>query len=457
MELKRKITDKLIKWKETSKGSTALLIEGARRVGKTYSLTSFGKNYYKSYILVDFSTNGENRNQIYDLFEKPHDLDMLFNELSLIYQTPLYKRDTLIILDEIQLCKKARERIKEFVADGRYDYIESGSLLSISEMGEGMVLPSEEEKIKMYPLDFEEFCWAKGDYVSIPFIKDCFDNLRPLGENLHKTMMSRFREYLIVGGMPQAVLKYIDTKNFEQVDTVKRNILSLYREDIAKYAKNYKNQVRAIFDEMPTQLAKKEKKFTLSSIDKRARMRNYENSFMWLIDSQVAIPAYNSTDPKSGLKQYSDRRTLKLYMMDTGLLITHAFSDESIFKNELYIGLLNDKYEVDEGMIMENAVCQALKNNHNEIYFYSRNSKKVIDGKEKQIKMELDFLIRDGYGKICPIEVKSGRNYQHHKSINEFRDKFKGQIGTSYILYTKDVMVNEEGIVHLPLYMAMFL
>lgn len=446
--LRRKITDDLIRWKNESNGRSALLIEGARRVGKTYIAKEFGEKYYKSYILVDFSDEDNRALELFNNFH--HDLDYLFSELSFLYKTTLYKRESLIILDEIQLAPKARQLVKHLVEDGRFDYIETGSLLSIKKNVKNILIPSEEDTICLYPMDFEEFCWANGDEQTIPFIKEHFDTLTPLGERNHKEVMKRFKEYLMVGGMPEAVKTYVNTKDFQHVDIEKRRILDLYRKDAAKYASGYEYKVLGIYDQIPGQLSKKQKRFKLSSLETNARTRDYTRAFSWLNEAMITNPCYRCTDPNAGLKLNSDSASVKLYMMDTGLLLTHAFHSDKVFDNQLYQAIMNDKLHVNEGMIMENIVAQQLRTSKNELYFYYGSDK---DNPSKNY--ELDFLILDKNLKICPVDVKSS-NYKSHHSLDMFIKKYKKRIGTPYILYTKDLMV-KDGIVHLPLYMSMFL
>ena len=368
MFMKRKIEEKLLKWKKESNGKTALLIDGARRVGKSYIVEEFAKQHYKSYILIDFNQVGS---EITDLFDMNlRDLDSFFMYLSAAFNVKLYKRESLIIFDEVQLYPRARAAIKYLVADGRYDYIETGSLMSIKKNVKNIVIPSEERHVKMYPMDFEEFLWAKGEDLILPIIRNCFEEKKPLGQALHRKIMTLFREYVIIGGMPQVVKEYIESGDFETADLVKRDILTLYREDIQKYASGYEKKVESIFDEIPAQLSKHEKKFTLSSLGKGSRFRDYENSFLWLQDSMIANVCFNSTEPNIGLKLNRDNSSYKVYMGDTGLLISHAFDENGIVSEEIYKKLLFGKLEVNEGMIFENIVSQMLVANGHNLYFY---------------------------------------------------------------------------------------
>lgn len=447
--MKRKIEEKLLKWKKESNGKTALLIDGARRVGKSYIVEEFAKQHYKSYILIDFNQVGS---EITDLFDMNlRDLDSFFMYLSAAFNVKLYKRESLIIFDEVQLYPRARAAIKYLVADGRYDYIETGSLMSIKKNVKNIVIPSEERHVKMYPMDFEEFLWAKGEDLIIPIIRNCFEEKKPLGQALHRKIMTLFREYVIIGGMPQVVKEYIESGDFETADLVKRDILTLYREDIQKYASGYEKKVESIFDEIPAQLSKHEKKFTLSSLGKGSRFRDYENSFLWLQDSMIANVCFNSTEPNIGLKLNRDNSSYKVYMGDTGLLISHAFDENGIVSEEIYKKLLFGKLEVNEGMIFENIVSQMLVANGHKLYFYSNSSRT-----DKDSRMEIDFLVAKSKitnrHNISPIEVKSGKNYTL-SSLNKFRKKYSEQTNEAFVLHTADLYIKDE-ITFLPVYMA---
>ena len=335
------------------------------------------------------------------------------------------------------------------MADGRYDYIETGSLIRLKKNIQDIIIPSEEEHIEMFPMDFEEFLWAMNDEVTVPLIRSCFENKTPLGPALHRKIMNDFRQYILVGGMPQSVLAYLNEKNFEASDSAKRKIIKLYRDDISKFASGYENKVFALFDNIPAQLSKKEKKYNLSSINKNARSRTYEDSFIWLNEAMIVNTCFNTTDPNVGLALSADNTTQKCYMADTGLLVTLTFMDNSFTENELYKAILFDKLGINEGMIMENIVAQMLRTNGHKLYFYSR-----CDNTNRENHMKIDFLISENK-KIAPIEVKSN-NYTSHSSLDKFKTKFSSKIGNSYILYSKDVMI-KDGIIHLPFYMAMFL
>ncbi len=447
--MRRKIYDEILKWKKRSAGQTALLIDGARRVGKSYIAEKFAAAEYKSYLLIDFNRAPK---EVTDLFENYlNDLDTLFMYLSGFYNTKLYERETLIILDEVQLCPRARSAIKYLVADGRYDYLETGSLMSIKKNVKDILIPSEEEHLKMYPLDFEEFLWALDNETLMPLIQTCYEKKQPMGQVLHRKAMDYFRQYMIVGGMPQAVEKYVETRDFDSVDRVKRSILELYRADIMKHAAGYEMKVAQIFDDIPAQLQKHDKKFKLSSLKKEARFREYDDALFWLSDAMIANICYNSTAPSIGLKLNMDRLTLKCYMADTGLLISHAFDENGIVSEEIYKKLLFDKLEFNKGMIVENIVAQMLTAAGHKLYFYSNPSRDEVSE-----RMEIDFLIAkskiSSRHNISPIEVKSGKNYTL-TSLKKFRNKYAEQTDTPYVLHTGDLK-EADGITYLPLYMT---
>lgn len=447
--MRRKIYEEILKWKKRSAGQTALLIDGARRVGKSYIAEKFAAAEYKSYLLIDFNRAPK---EVTDLFENYlNDLDTLFMYLSGFYNTKLYERETLIILDEVQLCPRARSAIKYLVADGRYDYLETGSLMSIKKNVKDILIPSEEEHLKMYPLDFEEFLWALDNETLMPLIQTCYEKKQPMGQALHRKAMDYFRQYMIVGGMPQAVARYVETRDFDSIDRVKRAILELYRADIVKHAAGYEIKVEQIFDDIPAQLQKHDKKFKLSSLKKEARFRDYDDALFWLSDAMIANICYNSTAPSIGLKLNMDRLTLKCYMADTGLLISHAFDENGIVSEEIYKKLLFDKLECNKGMIVENLVAQMLTAAGHKLYFYSNPSRDEVSE-----RMEIDFLIAkskiSSRHNISPIEVKSGKNYTL-TSLKKFRNKYAEQTDTPYVLHTGDLK-EADGITYLPLYMT---
>ena len=431
------------KWKEEN-GRTALLIDGARRVGKSYIAQEFAKKEYKSYILIDFNRAPA---EITDLFvHYLNDLNMFFLYLSNFYGVKLYERESLIIFDEVQLFPKARAAIKYLVEDGRYDYVETGSLMTIKKNVADIVIPSEERHMKMYPLDFEEFLWALDNDTLMDFIRLCFEEKKPMGQVLHRKTMDYFRQYLIVGGMPQAVKTYRDSHDFDQVDRVKRDILELYRADIIKHAEGYQMKVAQIFDDIPAQLQKHDTKFKFSSLKKEARFREYEDALFWLSDAMITNICYNSTAPNIGLKLNMDRMTLKCYMADTGLLISHAFDENGLVSEEIY-----KKLEVNKGMIMENIVAQMLTASGHKLYFYSNPSRD-----DASLRMEIDFLTAkskiSNRHNISPIEVKSSKNYTL-TSLRKFKEKYKEQLHIPYVLHPNDLK-EENGILFLPLYMT---
>lgn len=450
--MKRKIYNRLLEWKQERSAKEALLIDGARRVGKSFIVEEFARNEYKSYILINFSNlTGEFK----DLFDNylPY-LDEFFLRLSLLTGVKLYACESLIIFDEVQCYPKAREAVKHFVADGRYDFIETGSLVSINKNVEGIVIPSEEHRIDMYPMDFEEFLWALGENMMMDFARDCFERHCPLGAALHRKMMDYLRLYMIVGGMPQAVLEYVDTKDFAEVDRTKRNILDLYRQDIFHYASHCADKVVRIFDEIPSQLQRHEKRFRIGSLQKGARTRDYADAFFWLDESRVVNVCYAATEPSIGLKLNRDEAKYKLYMGDTGLLISHAFDENDIESESLYRKLVLGKLEINQGMLVENLVAQMLRSTGKKLYFYSKS-----DAVDAENNMEVDFLVRKpsvtSRHNICPLEVKSGARYTL-SSINKFGRKFAEQIATPYVLHSADY-AEKDGIVYLPLYMTPFL
>ena len=447
--MRRKIYNKLLEWKQESNGEYALLIDGARRVGKSYIVRQFAEKEYRSCVILDFNLVSKS---IKDLFENDLDnLDRFFMYLSNYTGKTLYTRDTLIVFDEVQQYPKARAAIKYLVKDGRYDYIETGSLISIKKNVEGIVIPSEEEHIKMFPMDFEEFLWAMGEEMLMPFIKDCFERKKPLGQLMHRRAMDYFRLYMIVGGMPQAVEKYVETRDFAKVDKLKRRILDLYRSDISKYAKGYDTKVKSIFEEIPSQLQKHEKKFRLSALKEGARARDYETAFFWLDDAMIINSCYNTTEPNVGLNLNKDTNTMKCYMADTGLLISHAFDANEIVSEDLYRKILLDKLEMNSGMIVENIVAQMLRTAGHKLFFYSNASMT-----DKDSRMEIDFLIAKSKittrHNISPIEVKSSARYTL-TSLRKCIAKYGSYLSTAYVIHPADLK-EEDNIIYLPLYMC---
>ena len=446
--MRRKIYQQLLDWKEKRNGEVALLIEGARRIGKSYIVEAFGKKEYKSYLLIDFNKAPEMVREWFDLYLE--DLDTLFLYLSQHYKVRLYERNSLIILDEIQLCPRARAAIKFLVADGRFDYIETGSLVSIKKNTRSIVLPSEERSIQMYPMDFEEFLWATGNDMLMDLIRKMYVERKPMGQAFHRKAMDAFRLYMIVGGMPQAVKKYVDTQDFDAVDAAKRDVLTIYRNDIFHYAEDIAEKVVSIFDQIPSQLSKHEKKFRLSALKPGAKYRDWDDAFFWLKDASVVNVCYNSTEPNIGLKMNEDRTTLKCYMNDTGLLLSHAFDEKGIMSAEIYHKLLFGKLEVNEGMLVENVVAQMLTASGNKLFFCSKASYVAEE------RMEIDFLLQKNKvtnrHNIHPIEVKSGTNYTL-SSLKKCMKKFGEYMTAPTVIHAGDLKV-EDGITYLPLYMT---
>ena len=447
--MRRKITEKLLDWKQNRQGESALLIEGARRVGKSFIVEAFAREAYRSYILIDFNSASEDIRRLFRDYRG--DLDMLFMYLSSFTNTKLYPRESLIIFDEVQFCPDARAAVKYLVADRRYDYIETGSLVSIRQNVQGILIPSEEERLEMQPMDFEEFLWACGNETLMPMIKACFERQQSMGQTMHRKVMDYFRQYLIVGGMPQAVQKYVDTHDFEAVDRIKRQILSLYRNSIAQYAGSYISKVTGIFDAIPGQLQKHDKKFKFSDIKKEARFRDYDSALFWLSDAQIVNLCYKTTEPNIGLSLNRDSLSIKCYMADTGLFISHAFDDKGIVSEEVYLKILKDKLEMNGGMIIENIVVQMLRASGHKLFFFSSQSRT-----DKESRMEIDFLISKAKvtsrHNISPIEVKSTQRYTTN-SLNKCIRKYGQYLDVPYVIHTADYKI-ENGITYLPLYMT---
>lgn len=447
--MKRKVYKQLQEWKKISGGTSAIMVEGARRIGKSYIVEEFARNEYDDYLLINFRLAPKEVKEWFDLYLE--DLDKLLLNLQLHYNKRLKPRRSVVIFDEVQDCPRAREAIKFLVADGRFDYIETGSLISIKKNVKDIVIPSEEETLEMYPMDFEEFMWAMGNETLMPFVEDCFERRVPLGQALHRKAMDLFRLYMVIGGMPQAVLKYNETMDFRKVEAVKRQILTLYRNDIRKYADNAETKVTAIFDEIPGQLQKHEKKFRLSAISSSARMRDYDDAFFWLNDARIVNCCYNTTEPSLGLRLNESRTTLKCYMADTGLLISHAFNDKGTVPVEVYQKLILGKLDINEGMLMENVVAQMLAAAGHKLFFYSKSS-----NEDAEERMEIDFLVRKSKitnrHNISPIEVKSGKRFSLI-SLEKCMKKYAEYLSTAFVLYDGDLKV-ENDIVYLPLYMT---
>jgi hypothetical protein len=450
--MKRKIYSKLQEWKNQWNGKAALLVDGARRIGKSWIVEEFARNEYKSYILIDFNNVDEN---ILELFEHYlTDLDTFFVRLSMFTGKKLYERNSVIIFDEVQVYPRARAAIKYLVKDGRYDFIETGSLVSINHNVKDIVIPSEEVRLNMYPMDLEEFSWAVGQEMLYDYVRSQYDALQPLGQGLHRRMMELLRCYMLVGGMPQAVLSYLDGKDFRNVDRVKRSILALYRNDISKYAGRQAPRVTQMFDNIPGALQQHEKRFRPSQLKAGTKMRDCREAIFWLNESRVANFCYATTEPSVALALNQDDSKVKVYMADTGLLISMAFGATELEQGGIYEKILRGKLELNKGMLVENLVAQMLKSAGHPLFFYSNASRTDVAE-----RMEIDFLIRKNSvtsrHNISPIEVKSSNKYRL-ASLNKCKAKFNKYIGTLYVLHTADLKV-EDGIVFLPLYMAAML
>ena len=445
MVFKRIVYNKMIKWKNEYAPDYALFLKGARRVGKSTLALRLGREEYKSYIEIRFDKAPD---EIKELFiNSLEDLDYFFNKLQIFYKTRLYVRESLIILEEIQLFPAARQALKSLLEDKRYDYVETGSLASITKKSKDILIPSEEYTIEVLPMDFEEYMWAMNNDITIDIIKEHYTNLRPLGK-INKDIMKSFREYLLVGGMPQAVVEYVKSKDFGKVDFVKQNILNLYENDIETQNEENPVYVKTIFLHIPSELSKHDKQFVLSHIE-GARRREYKEPIRWLNDAMIVNIAENVSDPSVAFNLSTTDPSFKCYMGDTGLLVSLAYKNKDYLENEFYEAILFDKLHINEGMIIENIVAQALRANGHNIYYY-----KKTDKESKNTVMEIDFLIRHN-NKVCPIEVKSTNNYTI-SSLLKFKNIFNKKIGTLYVLHNGDIKV-EDNIVYLPYYMSICL
>ena len=441
MIFKRKIYDRLLNWKNTSQGSTALLIEGARRIGKSTVAEEFGKNEYNSYILIDFAYAPQH---IQELFEDLSDLDYFFLQLQLQYGVTLEERKSLIIFDEIQFNPLARQAIKLLVKDGRYDYIETGSLISIKKNIQDILLPSEERKIEMFPMDFEEFLIATGDEQLASLIGMAWNKRISVGDSQNRNLMRKFRLYMLVGGMPQAVLAYIEYNNLQIVDDVKRDIINLYMNDFFKIDNTGK--ISSLFSSIPSELNKHSASYQVSSVLPYERKSTIEDELSELIASKTVIPSYNVSDPSSGLSYMYSSEDFRLYVSDTGLLVTLMFMDKEFTDNIIYSKLLSDKLPVNLGIVYENVVAQILASKGNRVFYHT-----FADKKQKR-NYEVDFILAEPNGKISPIEVKSS-GYKTHKSIDVFADKYSKKIGKKLLIYTKDLKKDQD-VLCVPVYMV---
>ncbi len=452
MLLKRKIYSKFLDWKRETNGTKALLVEGARRIGKSTVVKEFAENEYKSYILIDFAKAPEEVKSYFTLHL--NDLDTFYMLLSVHYGVELYERESIIVFDEVQRFPKAREAIKYLVADGRYDFIETGSLISIKENVADIVIPSEERHMKMYPLDFEEFCWALDEKPIVQYIRSCFEKKEPLDRNLHNKAMLLFKQYMLVRGMPQSVVAFIEgRKSFSKADMEKRDILALYRSDIMKIGAQYRAKVLAIFDQIPGLLSQHEKRVVFNRVVEGSKAEQYEETFFWLADSMICNECRKANDPNVGLSLTESETYIKCYLSDTGLLVSHAFDENELLEEEVYKQILAGKLGLNEGMLYENMIAQMLTSNGHRLFFYTQ-----YNDEKKRNDIEIDFIISNNSKtkyKMYPIEVKSGKNYST-KSLLRFREKYKSRIGCCYIIHPRNLIVKDD-VVCIPPYMTICL
>lgn len=438
---KRKLYDRLLKWKRVQNGKTAILIEGARRVGKSTLVEQFAKNEYDSYILIDFNEASE---EVTALFNNLMNMDYIFLQLQSIYNVVLKKRKSVIIFDEVQNCPRARQAIKYLVKDGRYDYIETGSLISIKKNTKNITIPSEEERVTLYPMDYEEFRWAMGDEATIPLLRTFYDNKLPLAQ-AHREAMRNFRLYLLVGGMPQAVEAYLETNNFSMVDLAKRGVIRIYQDDFQKL--DHTGRLETLFMNIPSQLSQTNNRFkpyaVLGDVDEDKLMEFLKD----LEDSKTTLFAYHSNDPNVGMSLTKDISKFKIFCADTGLFVTLAFWDKDYTENVIYQKLLNDKLSTNLGYVYENMIAQMLATSGNKLFYYTWP-------KDETHNYEIDFLLSQGT-KLQPIEVKSS-GYNTHKSLDVFCEKYSHIVERRYLIYTKDLKT-DKGTILLPVYMTPFL
>ena len=440
---KRKLYERMLRWKRESSGSTALLIKGARRVGKSTIVEQFAKNEYESHIIIDFANVTQ---EINELFDNVADLNFFFLKLQALTRVDLIQRKSVIVFDEVQLQPKARQAIKYLVKDRRYDYIETGSLLSIKKNIKGILIPSEETRITMFPMDYEEFLWAQDDYVTSKIIRESLEKRVPLGDAVNRKLMRDFRLYMLVGGMPQAVNAYIDNSNFRKIDEIKRNILELYEDDFRKIDSSGKASL--LFKNIPSELSRGAARFMPSKALKNTSTKGAVETIADIIDSMTVNVAYHTDDPNTGFSLTKNLDAYRLYLADTGLFVTLAFMDKDYTENTIYEKLLSDKLSANLGYIYENAIAGMLRFSGNELYYYTFPSEK------SNRNYEIDFLLSRN-NKICPIEVKSS-GYKTHKSLDAFSEKYSNRISEKYLIYTKDVK-REQDITMLPMYMVPFL
>ena len=440
---KRKIYHEILEWKQNRSDKYALLIKGARRVGKSTIVEEFAKNEFKSYVIIDFAHTSR---EIIELFDDIYNLDFFFLQLQQFTGTRLYENESVIIFDEVQLMPKARQAIKYLVADGRYKYIETGSLLSIKKNTKNILIPSEEHKISMYPMDFEEFLWAIGDETTADTIKLLMKSKKPAGNTLHRNLMRIFRLYMLVGGMPQAIETYLEKNNLQAVDEVKREIVDLYEEDFVKI--DGTGLAGDIYDAIPANLSGNASRYVLSNAREGIRAEQVRSLIPDMLSSFTVNIAYHANNPGVGMSLEKDTGRYKLFLSDVGLFVTLAFKDKNYTENVIYNKLLSNKLEANLGYVYENVVAQMLISKGNNLFYYTMES-----GTSNHL-YEVDFLITER-DKICPIEVKSG-NYRAHKSLDLFSDKFRRCIRDKYVVHIKDYKW-ENGIHYIPVYMVPFL
>ena len=448
MTFKRKIYDKLLKWKELSAGTSAILLEGARRIGKSTIVEQFARNEYDDFMILDFARESEDVKN--NFVQNMDDLDTFFRNLFLLKGKSLKGKKCALIFDEVQLFPLARQAIKYLVQDGRYEYIETGSLISIRKNVKDILIPSEEYRIKMYPMDFEEYLWAVGDMVTYDAIKNAYEKRKPLGDAIHRKIMKTFRTYMVVGGMPQAVSAFVEGKTFAQIDFIKRNILHLYEEDLAKYDIDNTQKASVIFKTIPEQLENKNSHFKFSVIDKNARYRDYVDAVSFIAESMIGNECINVTKPEIALELFADRSNFKLYMGDTGLLVTQIMNNKDETDENIYKSLIIDNLGINQGMVIENIVAQMLRVSGHDLYFHEYLYTPAGSAKEK--KYEIDFITVKNK-KICPIEVKSS-GYTSHKSFDYLVEKYQMKMQDRFIIYTKDLKY-QDGILYVPIYMTM--
>lgn len=441
---RRKIYEKLLEWKKESDGNTALLIEGARRVGKSTIAEEFAKNEYESYILIDFSIASKT---VTELFEDISNLDYIFLQLQMQYKTDLIERKSLIIFDEVQRCPLARQAIKHLVKDHRYDYIETGSLISIRKNVKDIVIPSEERKLSMYPMDYEEFMWALQDTTSFPLLRKLYDMKMPVGQQMNRKLMREFRLYMLVGGMPQAVNEYIRTNNFKMVDRVKRDILNLYKDDFMKIDPS--GRASMLFDAIPSQLNTNASRYQISNVlGGSVRSEDMLSLIAEMKDSKTILISYHANDPNVGMSANKDLSRFKMFVCDTGLFTTLMFKDRDFTENIIYEKLLNDKLNANLGYLYENVIAQILTANGDELFYHT------FLNPSSRHNYEIDFLITRK-NKICPLEIKSS-GYKKHASLDRFSEKYSARILDKYLIYTKDY-AKDQDVICLPVYMTPFL